>query len=243
MLVLWDIDHTLVDAGGAGRDAYAAAFRMVAGRPLARPWRFDGRTELAAASEVLRAHGLDPANGLLERFLDVLVAQFEQRAYDLAASGRALPGAAAALTALGGMRGVYQSVLTGNLYPIAVRKLAAFGLADHLDLRLGAYGGDGYERTELPAHAFARVRRHLGRPHRAQDTVIVGDTLRDVATARAVGARMVGVATGSVGAADLLAAGADIVLADLADTGATVEAVAGRHRPSLAPGARRRGPE
>lgn len=230
MLVLWDIDHTLVDAGHAGRDAYAAAFRAVTGRPLVQPWRFDGRTELAAATEVLRAHGLDPTDGLLERFLDVLVEQFRRRATDIAADGRALPGAASALTAIGGLREVHQSVLTGNLYPLAVLKLDAFGLAEHLDLRLGAYGGDAYERSDLPAHAFARVRRHLGRPPGAGDTVIIGDTLRDVATARAVGARMVAVATGSVSVGELAAAGADVVLADLADTDATVAAVAGGRR-------------
>lgn len=230
MLVLWDIDHTLLDAGHAGRDAYAAAFETATGRPLVQPWRFDGRTELAAATEVLRAHGLDPADGLLERFLDALVEQFRRRVADIAAAGRALPGAVAALTAIGGLREMHQSVLTGNLYPLAVLKLDAFGLADHLDLRIGAYGGDAYERTDLPAHAFARVRRHLGRKHRARDTVIVGDTLRDVATARAVGARIVAVATGPVSAGELAAAGADVVLADLTDTEATVEAIAGRRR-------------
>jgi phosphoglycolate phosphatase-like HAD superfamily hydrolase len=227
MLVLWDIDHTLLDAGPAGRDAYAAAFRAVAGRPLTAPWLFDGRTELAAATEVLQAHGIDPAGGTLDRFLDQLVTQFRAYADGIATEGRALPGAAAALAAVGALHGVHQSVLTGNLYPLAVLKLTAFGLADHLDLRLGAYGGDAYERTDLPAHAFARVERELGRPHRPEDTVIVGDTLRDVATARAAGARIVAVATGSVGADALAAAGADVVLADLTDTAATVHAITG----------------
>lgn len=47
LLVLWDIDHTLLDVGEAGRDAYAVAFHATTGQPLLEPWQFDGRTELA----------------------------------------------------------------------------------------------------------------------------------------------------------------------------------------------------
>ncbi|WP_329562713.1 HAD family hydrolase [Kitasatospora sp. NBC_01266] len=225
LLVLWDIDHTLIDAGTVGRRAYAAAFQRATGQPLTRAWQFDGRTEVAAATEVLRAHDLDPGDGLLAGFLELLVAELHDRAADLADEGRVLPGAVAALTALGALPGVRQSVLTGNLRTLAVLKLTAFGLTDHLDLRLGAYGEDAYERADLPGHAFDRAERVLGRRFLGSETVIIGDTLRDVATARAAGARCVAVATGLVPAAELAAAGADVVLPDLADTAAVLRAV------------------
>lgn len=54
-LILWDIDQTLIEAGGSTRPAYAAAFRRTVGKPLEQPWQFNGRTELAAVTEVLRA--------------------------------------------------------------------------------------------------------------------------------------------------------------------------------------------
>jgi phosphoglycolate phosphatase len=221
LLVLWDIDHTLIDGGGASRRAYAAAFRRATGRELELIWQFDGRTELAAASEVLRAHGVDPG---LERFLDLIVEELEARAGELRSEGRVLPGAVSALTALAGL-GVTQSVLTGNLRAIAVLKLTALGLEDLLDLRVGAFGDDGYERTDLPEAAFGRTEKYLGHRYSGQDTVIIGDTLRDVATAKAAGARAIAVATGTVSAADLAAAGADVVLPDLADTGAVLAAI------------------
>ena len=68
LLVLWDIDHTLIDGGGVSRRGYAAAFRRIAGRDLEQPWQFDGRTELAAATEVLRLDNDPnaPENGRLE---------------------------------------------------------------------------------------------------------------------------------------------------------------------------------
>ena len=46
-------------------------------------------------------------------------------------------------------------------------------------------------------------------------TVYVGDHIGDILGARAAGAVAVSVATGPVSAADLAAAGADVVLADL----------------------------
>jgi phosphoglycolate phosphatase-like HAD superfamily hydrolase len=227
LLVLWDIDHTLLDCGTVNRQAYTAAFRRATGRQMDQLWQFDGRTELAAATEVLRAHGLDPEDGLRTALLELLVAELGERADELAQEGRALPGAREALVALAGTPGVRQSVLTGNLHVLAELKLGAFGLAEHLDLRLGAFGDDAYERIDLPAHAFARAERVLGRHYRGRDAVIVGDTLRDVATARGAGARCVAVATGTVSAEELAAAGADVVLADLTDTAAVLRAVTG----------------
>lgn len=223
MLVLWDIDQTLLEAGPMARNAYAAAFREVAGRELDQAWRFDGRTELAAATELLGDHGLDPAAGLLERFLELLVAEYERCADELAATGRVLPGAAEALAAVGAVAD--QSVLTGNLFRLAVLKMTAFGLAGHVDFRIGAYGEDAYERTDLPAFALDRAARHLGVRLSATDVAVIGDTARDIAAGRVIGARTIGVATGYTSAGALRAAGADVVLPDLTETRALLAAL------------------
>jgi len=225
LLVLWDIDHTLIEVGGATQHAYAAAFHRAVGRPLLHEWQFNGRTELAAAGDVLRFHGEDASPARVDAFISFLVEELHDRADQMRRDGRALPGAEDALRACRAVPGIHQSVLTGNLYSLAVLKVNVFGLAEHLDLRIGAFGGDAVDRTELPAHAWDRAERELGHRFRGEDTVVIGDTLLDVATGKAVGAHVVAVATGRVGGPALRAAGADVVLPDLTDTGAVVDAI------------------
>jgi phosphoglycolate phosphatase-like HAD superfamily hydrolase len=136
-----------------------------------------------------------------------------------------LPGAAHALAACAAVAGVHQSVLTGNVAGLAELKLRLFGLADHLDLRIGAFGRDAIERTDLPAFAWRRAEQYLGHRFSGADTVIVGDTLLDVAAGRAAGAHVVAVATGPADLAALHQAGADVVLPDLVDTPAVLAAI------------------
>jgi phosphoglycolate phosphatase-like HAD superfamily hydrolase len=148
------------------------------------------------------------------------------------ARGRVLPGVPEALAALGALDAldaldgrVRQSVLTGNIRPLAEVKLAALGLGDPLDLAIGAYGDMDEVRAELVGVARARARasaggfgRDSGRDFDGEATVLVGDTPLDVAAALATGARAVAVATGSFTEAELAAAGAHAVLPDLSDT-------------------------
>jgi phosphoglycolate phosphatase-like HAD superfamily hydrolase len=149
------------------------------------------------------------------------------RADQMRRDGRVLPGAAEALRSCHAVAGVHQSVLTGNLYPLAVLKVGVFGLTEHLDLRIGAYGGDAFDRIELAPHAWQRAERHLGLRFTGADTVIIGDTLLDVAAGLAAGARVLAVATGPASAPELASAGAHSVLPDLSDTPAVLEAILG----------------
>jgi phosphoglycolate phosphatase-like HAD superfamily hydrolase len=139
----------------------------------------------------------------------------------------ALPGAAAAIEALAAA-GVRQSVLTGNIRPLAELKLGLAGLGKHLDLGVGAYGDVHEVRAELVAVARRAAAAAYGLDFDGPSTVLVGDTPLDVAAALATGARAVGVATGSFPASDLAAVGAHMVLPDLTDTALLLAAVTGQ---------------
>jgi phosphoglycolate phosphatase len=224
-LVLWDIDHTLVDFAGLGAAWYAAAFTAATGATLRVDPVFGGRTELATTTELLTANGFEPAPDTIQALFKALVAESERAAHRFAAEARVLAGAAEALTAFAGHDDVVQSLVTGNLPEISRHKLAAFDLLEHLDLDIGGYGTLSVHRPDLVPHAVALASAKHGTPFDADAVVVVGDTPNDVKAALAHDALSIAVATGRYSADELRAAGAHIVLPDLADTDAVRTAV------------------
>jgi phosphoglycolate phosphatase-like HAD superfamily hydrolase len=122
---------------------------------------------------------------------------------------------------------VIQSVLTGNLQPVARIKLELMGLARFLDLDIGAYGSDHHRRNELAPIAAARAAQRYGRAFAGTDVVVIGDTPHDIDCGRAAGAHTIAVATGPFSAEALREHGADVVLENLADTDRVVESIFG----------------
>ncbi|MDJ1136779.1 HAD family hydrolase [Streptomyces iconiensis] len=227
LLVLWDIDQTLIEGGGVSRTAYAAAFTRVIGHEPRAVAGMAGRTERAIATETLLLNGVPADPGTIARLNAALDEELHARADLLAAAGRVLPGAAETVLALAGHAHVHQSALTGNMRSLARLKLTVFGLAEHIDLTSGAFGDDAHDRADLLPFAWRRARTRLGRGYDAASTVLIGDTVHDIAAATAHGARAVGVATGATSAAALLAAGAAAALPDLTDTPAAVHTILG----------------
>jgi len=217
LLVLWDIDGTLVDSAGHGRHAFEEAFRAVVGQ-APEPVEFAGRTDHEIALAMLGG-----SREQLPRLVEELAAALERRKEAIRSEGRAFPGAEDALRALAARDGVVQSLLTGNLESNAVVKLGAFGLEPFVDLRVGGYGSDPHEaRSDLVVVARERATARYGEP---SGTVLIGDTPLDVRAARQAGARAVAVASGPYGLEELSAARPDAVLADLRDTARVVAAV------------------
>ena len=232
--VLWDIDGTLLDSGGAGRDAFALAFERTVGRPARELVEMAGKTDHQIAVETLELGGVEDGERLWPEFAGALAEALVELEPVMRARGRALPGAREAIAALAQVDGTVQSVLTGNIRPNAATKLEAFGLARHLDLDVGAYGSDDAWRPGLVSIARERLRAERGDGIGAEVIVLVGDTPRDVEAGREGGARVVGVATGLHTVDELAAAGADAVLQDLRDGDAVLAAVAGEREGVLA---------
>jgi phosphoglycolate phosphatase-like HAD superfamily hydrolase len=217
LLVLWDIDGTLVDSAGHGRFAFEDAFRAVLGG--VPEWvDFAGRTDHEIALAML--------NGSTEHLpavLEQLAAKLAERRDAIAAEGYVYPGVRETLSELHGTDGVVQSLLTGNLEANAAVKVGAFGLERWLDLEAGAYGSDPHERrSDLVAVARERAAARYGEPTGA---VLVGDTPLDVRAAREAGARAVAVATGFADLDALRASEPDALLQDLSDTEAAIRAI------------------
>jgi phosphoglycolate phosphatase-like HAD superfamily hydrolase len=107
--------------------------------------------------------------------------------------------------------------LTGNLRAVAIIKLWVFGLAGFIDFEVGAYGDDEAYRPKLVAIAQQRAAAKYGADFTRDNSVILGDSPRDVETGRKGGARVIGVASGKSSMAELRAAGAGRVVGDLSD--------------------------
>jgi phosphoglycolate phosphatase len=228
-LVLWDVDGTLVNYAGLGWEAFLDAFLAVVGRPAAGAdgsvITLAGRTDPEIALDLLAAQRVPDGELRLEEFHLALERALAAKAAVMRERGRALPGAREALAALQRRPEVVQSVLTGNLRANALLKLATFDLDGYVDFEVGAFGSDHRDRPRLVEVARAKAMAKYGIDLDPRATVLVGDTPLDVVAAQVAGARVVAVASGRYDADTLRAAGADVVLPDLRDTAAALEAI------------------
>ncbi len=224
-LVLFDVDGTLLTCGGHTRPIFARALAEVIGpTPAIDRYDFAGRTDPRIVLDVALAAGFDEARVLAalprvrDRYLEILAAELAPERVEL------LPGVADLLARLALRPGTAVGLLTGNWRGGAEVKLRHAGLGGRFGF--GAFGDDGLDRDELPPVALARAAAAIGRSFAAGETLVVGDTLHDVACARAHGIRCLAVATGGTSAEQLAAAGADRVVADLTEAAEAVPELA-----------------
>lgn len=227
--VLWDIDGTLIRARGLLKQTWDQALATVyeLEEDLARV-EMAGKTDSQIVLEVLALHGWtdDRAIPHLDRFREAYVASLHEVRESLADHIDVLAGAREILPRLAEL-GVHQSLLTGNYEAAARLKLGSVGLDHHLDFEVGAFGSDHRDRLKLVPIAVEKGRRLRDTSLTSADVVVVGDTPRDIACARAGGARAVAVATGQFSAATLAEHQPDVLLTDLADTESAVRAILG----------------
>jgi phosphoglycolate phosphatase-like HAD superfamily hydrolase len=216
-LILWDIDGTLLHSGGAGMRALTAALRTVCGidGSLADV-DFAGRTDPWIVRQVLRKFGLDDSPEAIARYLDGYLTALPT--HMAAAGARVLPGARRLLDEAALRPEVAQALLTGNVRRGAETKLGYHGLWHYFPL--GAFADDSEVRNELGPHALRRAHAHWGVEFSPARVWIVGDTPHDIACARAIGARVLAVASGASSTADLARHAPDALMESLDDAAA-----------------------
>jgi phosphoglycolate phosphatase-like HAD superfamily hydrolase len=210
LLLLWDIDGTLLQrASREHADAMRRALLQIHGslELNGRQVEAAGRTDAAIARDLLVAAG--HASEAIDARADDVIATCCELYDELCPadlSPRLAPGVVAALSSLGARTDAFRfSLVTGNFERIARLKLERAGIGDWFPAGQGAFGSDSENRDELPPIARARA----GDWPRER-TVVIGDTPRDIACARADGLRVVAVATGPFSVEEL--AGADAVI-------------------------------
>ncbi len=218
-LLLFDIDLTLVNTGGAGRVAMTRAFqeRSGPGASLAGV-SFAGRTDRAIFRDALQANGLPWRQRDEEAFKQRYLHLLREEIGKPNPRQHVEPGVRELLDRLQARPDVVLGLLTGNWREGARIKLEHFGLFHYF--RFGAFADDAEDRNRLPAVAVSRLKERTGQTLDPRDIYIIGDTPLDVACARGYGARSVSVATGLFSYEELAASHPDYLFRDLSDTAA-----------------------
>lgn len=209
VLVLFDIDGTLIRTAGAGVRGLNDAFERLHGRRGAlQGVPVSGRTDRAILSEVFSRWNEELTDAVVAPLRDCYFEALERELQAAAGPGfGVLPGVHEALDALERDPAFALGLLTGNFERGAAIKLAHFDLWRRF--RFGAFGDEHTDRRALVPVAVERARA-VGID--ASHVVVIGDTPLDVDCAHAHGARAVAVATGEYSLDDLAATGADIVV-------------------------------
>ena len=213
-LVLFDIDGTLLDSGGAGTRSLNLAFEEVFSiRDAFNGIAMAGKTDIQILKEGLSGHGLDSENGnialLCDSYIRNLTVEIENPRRHLK------PGIRECLAILAGIDNVCLGLLTGNIEAGARIKLGPFGLNGFF--AFGAFGNDNEDRNMLLPVAIKRFKRLYGREMEFEGCVVIGDTPKDVECAKVHGALAIAVATGPYPYESLVRSGADMVLRDVSE--------------------------
>ncbi|MCI0450902.1 MAG: HAD hydrolase-like protein [Candidatus Latescibacteria bacterium] len=216
-LILFDIDGTLVDCGGQARTAFGTALHAVFGEtgPIDE-YDFSGKTDTRIIVDLMTAAGRsrDEVLAVLPRLKDEYLDTLDRGL--VRERMRVLPGIAPLLEHLAVRDDVVLALLTGNFERGARIKLSRDDLNRYFGF--GSFGDDVFDRNDLPPIALERALQATQRRFHPDETMIVGDSVLDVACARAHGIACLAVATGRTSRAELEAVKPMWLVDDLADS-------------------------
>lgn len=216
-LLLFDIDGTLVNSGGAGKRAMERAFEKVWGAPEAfQGISLMGRTDTSILREALERQHVQGSDHQAEQFREQYFVFLREELNIPNPQKRLCPGIPALLPGLQKSRGVFLGLLTGNWRTGAMIKLRSFGIDGYF--RFGAFADDSADRNALVPIALERYRKISGSDVPNEDVYVIGDTPLDIHCARPHGVRTVAVATGFHSVDDLAGEKPDYLFRDFSDT-------------------------
>ncbi|PQO43395.1 HAD family hydrolase [Blastopirellula marina] len=221
-ICLFDIDGTLVNTDGAGKDAMIDSFQSTAGIDVqTTAVRVSGKTDRGIAKELFDAHDKILTEEAWEKFLASYMAGLARNLP--LRQGRVLPGIEALLEHLAERDDVIMGLLTGNVAQGAYLKLTHYDLMHHFEF--GGYGDLHPDRNDVAQAAKDACESHLGHAVDGDQIWVIGDTANDVRCARAIGAKAVAVATGVFDREELAKSDPDLLFDDLADASPLLDAL------------------
>lgn len=220
--ILFDIDGTLLQTGGAGQLAFARAFANDFDvLEISRDVPFAGRTDRAIALDLMKAHGVTPSDAnwtlFTQRYLEYLPGALAD------AKGAVLPGVVQIIDELAARSDVALGLVTGNVRAGAGMKLEHYQIADRFTF--GGFGDHTVNRNDVAAAAIEAAAQHVGDIRDLAGAMVIGDTIHDITCARSIDAFAVAVATGSSPRSELQEGQPDLLLDDLTAPDELMQAV------------------
>lgn len=210
--VLFDIDGTLLDTHGFGREAFIRGLAHVTGvRDELAYVSFAGNTDRNVLNQVMAHRKLHLAEKDIRRIFDRVAEELRELLREN--PSQEIAGARGFLEHLAA-EGALLGLVTGNIRACAYLKLGSVGFDRYF--RFGGFGDEHADRAMIARSALGAAKR-VGIEVEAGAICLVGDTPFDVAAGLAVGIPVIGVATGKYGEKDLLDAGATLTVADYSD--------------------------
>jgi phosphoglycolate phosphatase len=222
-LLLWDIDGTLVDMDRAGERALLHLIKETYEHDFQEQLPIDlrGRTDTSIMRDLLAFIKVEVTPAAADKFrneyLRLLPITLPK------GNARLQPGIRQALDAIAAHPEIHQALLTGNLREGARLKLSHVGIWNYFEF--GAYADDSANRNELGPFALRRAKEKLGLDFPPDRVWIIGDTPHDIACGQAIGAKTIGVATGTFSVAELEACRPTCTFQDFSDTQALLNVV------------------
>ena len=216
-LLLFDIDGTLlrVQRGVNRAVVHGVARRLLEHHGELPELELHGKTDpqiFLEIAEHLRLERHDAESRLRPLEL-VITEEWEQHLSQ--ETVEILPGVVDLLERLTQLPNVHLGLLTGNVASGASAKLRPHGLGKYFTV--GAYGSDSAVRNHLPPIAIRRAAELHGYPFQPSQTLIIGDSHRDIECARLSGVRSLAVATGGLSVDQLRAHNPDYLAETLLD--------------------------
>lgn len=221
-LVLFDIDCTLLDTGGAGMASLKEAAGLLYGSE-GPELDLAGSTDSGILKGILEHFQLPYEEAHIESFYRVYLECLAKHLTLDTYGGRLLEGVSDLLELLVGYDDVYLGLLTGNIALGAAKKTQHYKVDQYFDV--GAYGDDHWDRNKLGPIALERAQNYFDQAFTPEQTVVIGDTPKDTACGKVLGAKTICVATGKFTAEQLRVDQPDVVLNDLVDQSVNLDVI------------------
>lgn len=216
-ILLFDLDGTLVRTGGAGIRALTRTFRdfYQIDNPL-KGVTVAGNTDPSIFREVMALHASHiNLTQEIERQLHNAYLNYLKQEIPISEKYQVLPGIFEILKKASAFSSLFVGLGTGNFEEGARIKLERGGLNSYFVF--GGFGSDALNRDEVLKIGVAKAEERFGIQCIPENVFVIGDTPRDIQSARAIGARVIAVATGGYESKDLKAFHPDCLFENLSD--------------------------